>query len=72
MTRDEFLRKYHYYQTFDAEEAKREAIVELIVASHGKNTTKKLAITRANMMSSSQMDNYAKNYMFAGEGRNVK
>lgn len=53
-------------------EAKREAIVELIVASHGKNTTKKLAITRANMMSSSQMDNYAKNYMFAGEGRNVK
>lgn len=52
-------------------EAKKEAMVELIMASHGKKTTKKLAETKVNMMSYSKMDQYAYNYMLAGEGKRV-
>lgn len=55
-----------------AGEAKKAAMVDLIMASHGKKTTKKLAETKVNMMSYSKIDQYACNYLLAGEGLRVE
>jgi hypothetical protein len=53
-------------------DAKKEAMYSLIDESHGKKETKKLAKTRVSMLkSNSQVDKYATNYMFAGEGYRV-
>lgn len=44
----------------------------LIETSHAKKETKKLAMTRVNMLkSNNQVDKYATNYMFSGEGLHV-
>ena len=53
-------------------ESKRAALVELIMESHGKKTTKKLAEFKANgLKHRKQLDAYAFNFMLSGEGLSV-
>lgn len=53
-------------------EEKKEAMYRLIEVSHAKKETKKLAKTKVSMLKSTiQVDTYASNFMFAGEGLGV-
>ena len=53
-------------------EKKKEAMYRLIETSHAKKETKKLAKTKVGMLkSNNQVDKYATNYMFSGEGLSV-
>jgi len=53
-------------------DSKRSALVELIMESHGKKTTKKFAeFSALRLRNAKQLDAYAVNFMLAGEGLSV-
>lgn len=52
-------------------EMKRAAFITLINESHGKKETKTLALNKVKTLSAKQLDSYASNYAFSGEGMKV-
>ncbi len=52
--------------------SKRSAMKDLINNSHAKSETKKLALFKIESLGLSQLDKFATNYSFSGEGMKVK
>ena len=52
--------------------SKRAAMKDLITNSHAKAETKKLSLFKIESLSMSQLDKFATNYSFSGEGIKVK